>query len=83
MLAREGGVAATVDAVEYLGADSLLACRVGDQPLAVRVAGRVGLRHGDAVRLGWASGAAHFFDGATQMRVDVEPESSTAQPMSL
>ncbi|MGH8851672.1 MAG: TOBE domain-containing protein, partial [Casimicrobiaceae bacterium] len=71
-LCRADGVAASIDAVEYLGADSLLACRAGDQPLTVRVGGRVGLRRGDAVRLGWAPGAAHFFDGATQMRREVE-----------
>jgi len=72
VLGREDGVAGVVDSVEYLGADSLLACHVGDQPLTVRVAGRTGLQHGDKVRLGWASAAAHFFDGATQMRREVE-----------
>jgi sn-glycerol 3-phosphate transport system ATP-binding protein len=72
VLGREDGVAGSVDSVEYLGADSLLACHVGDQPLTVRVSGRTGLQHGDKVRLGWASAAAHFFDGATQMRREVE-----------
>jgi sn-glycerol 3-phosphate transport system ATP-binding protein len=72
VLGREDGVAALVDSVEYLGADSLLACHVGDQPLTVRVSGRTGLQHGDKVRLGWASAASHFFDGATQMRRGVE-----------
>ncbi len=51
----------SVDAVEYLGADSLLACRVGDQPLTVRVSGRAGLRRGDKVRLGWAARRGAFF----------------------
>ena len=70
-LGREDGVAGSVESVEYLGADSLLACRVGDQPLTVRVSGRIGLQHGDKVRLGWANAAAHFFDGATQTRREV------------
>jgi sn-glycerol 3-phosphate transport system ATP-binding protein len=71
VLGREDGVAGSVDAVEYLGADSLLGCRVGDQPLTARVAGRTGLQRGDKVRLGWAGAASHFFDGATQMRREV------------
>ena len=72
VLGRDDGVAGSIDAIEYLGADSLLACHAGDQPLTVRVAGRTGLRRGDAVRLGWAPGALHFFDGGTQMRREVE-----------
>ena len=72
VLGREDGVAGSVDAVEYLGADSLLACRVGCQPLTARVAGRTGLQRGDKVRLGWAAAASHFFDGATQMRREVQ-----------
>jgi sn-glycerol 3-phosphate transport system ATP-binding protein len=72
VLGREDGVAGSVDAVEYLGADSLLACRVGDQSLTARVAGRTGLQRGDKVRLGWAGAASHFFDGATQMRREVQ-----------
>jgi sn-glycerol 3-phosphate transport system ATP-binding protein len=72
VLGREDGIAGSVDSVEYLGADSLLGCHVGEQPLTVRVSGRTGLQHGDKVRLGWASAAAHFFDGATQMRREVE-----------
>jgi sn-glycerol 3-phosphate transport system ATP-binding protein len=72
VLGRETDVAGSVDAVEYLGADSLLTCRVGDQLLTARVGGRAGLQRGDKVRLGWASGATHFFDGATQLRREVE-----------
>ena len=60
-LARETGVDSKVEGVEYLGADSLLTCKVGGRAVAVRVAGRVGLSRGDAVRLAWARGAQHFF----------------------
>jgi sn-glycerol 3-phosphate transport system ATP-binding protein len=70
-LGRDNGVGGAVDGIEYLGADSLLACRVGEQALIARVSGRTGLRRGDKVRLGWAPGAAHFFDGATQRRREV------------
>src|SRR5215469_8307140 len=50
-LARDSGVEARIESVEYLGADSLLQCRVGAQAVAVRVAGRVGLSPGEMARL--------------------------------
>ena len=51
-LALERGVARAVAAIEYLGADSLVTCRLGSTTLAVRVPGSVGLaarRRGAAV----------------------------------
>jgi sn-glycerol 3-phosphate transport system ATP-binding protein len=68
-----GGIQARVDGVEYLGADSLLQCRVGEQSLWARVSGRVGLSRGDSASLSWARGAQHFFDGATGARIESEP----------
>jgi sn-glycerol 3-phosphate transport system ATP-binding protein len=61
-LAFERGVRAGVDNVEYLGGDSLVTCRIGEHPLAVRVPGSVGLQRGDAAWLTWAPGAQHYFD---------------------
>ncbi len=61
-LAADRGVVAQVESVEYLGGDSLLACRVGAHPVAVRVPGSVGLGRGDSARLAWAGGAQHWFD---------------------
>jgi sn-glycerol 3-phosphate transport system ATP-binding protein len=78
VIGGDDGVAGQVDGVEYLGADSLLSCRVGSQMLTARVAGRVGLRPGEATRLGWAPGALHFFDGASGARRDVEASHETA-----
>ncbi|HUH94216.1 MAG TPA: ABC transporter ATP-binding protein [Casimicrobiaceae bacterium] len=71
-IGRDGGVEAEVAGVEYLGADSLLSCRIGHQTIAARVAGRVGLSPGDATRLSWARGAQHFFDGASGRRIEEE-----------
>lgn len=62
-LAFEAGIRGGVDSVEYLGGDSLVSCRIGGQPVAVRVAGSVGLSRGDAVWVRWAPGAQHYFDG--------------------
>ena len=70
---REAGVEGEVASVEYLGADSLLTCAIGRQPLAARVAGRIGLSRGDTTRLSWARGAQHFFDAASGRRIEDEP----------
>jgi sn-glycerol 3-phosphate transport system ATP-binding protein len=72
-LARDGAFAARVESVEYLGADSILLCRIGGQLLTARVAGRVGVSSGDSAHLGWARGASHFFDATTGIRLATEP----------
>jgi len=64
------GVRAEVAAVEYLGADSLVTCRLGSATLAARVAGSVGLTHGDTAWLSWPPGAQHLFDRDGTRRVD-------------
>ncbi|MCC6193047.1 MAG: ABC transporter ATP-binding protein [Burkholderiales bacterium] len=66
VLGAERGLRSTVEAVEYLGGDSLLTCRLGGQALAVRTQGSVGLSAGDAAWLTWPAGAQHYFgqDGA-------------------
>jgi sn-glycerol 3-phosphate transport system ATP-binding protein len=64
------GVGATVTSVEYLGADSILTCRVGSQSLAVRAPGRVTLPAGAPVRLSWGPEATHVFDAQSGSRRD-------------
>jgi sn-glycerol 3-phosphate transport system ATP-binding protein len=71
-LGFETGVRGRVDSVEYLGGDSLVSCRVGGQPAAVRVAGSVGLARSDAIWLRWAPGAQHYFD-AEGLRAPTAP----------
>jgi sn-glycerol 3-phosphate transport system ATP-binding protein len=64
------GVVATIAAVEYLGADTLLDTRIGGEPFTVRVPGGVQADQGDTVHLAWDAGAAHWFDLATERRRD-------------
>jgi sn-glycerol 3-phosphate transport system ATP-binding protein len=71
-LAFEQGLRAAVESVEYLGGDSLVACRVGAQALSVRAPGSVGLARGDTAWLTWAAGAEHYFG----------PDGRHAQPAS-
>jgi sn-glycerol 3-phosphate transport system ATP-binding protein len=66
----ENGEAATVQASEYFGADTILTCRMGSQALQVRVPGRPGLADGAAVQLAWNAADTHFFDTKSGTRRD-------------
>ncbi len=59
------GIAARVESVEYLGADSLVAARIDGQSLLVRVPGHSRARHGDAVHIAWDKPHEHHFDAQT------------------
>jgi sn-glycerol 3-phosphate transport system ATP-binding protein len=61
-LVSDNGLRAAVKTVEYLGADSILACTAGTQALAVRAPGRVELPAGAQVHLTWNKDAVHVFD---------------------
>ena len=57
-----GALEATVDSIEYLGADSLVAATAEAQPVLVRVPGRAAARAGEKVRIAWDSQHEHRFD---------------------
>jgi len=59
------GLEATIESVEYLGADSLIAARAGGGPVIVRQPGHSSVRAGDAVRIGWNREDEHHFDAQT------------------
>ena len=63
------GAPARVVAIEYLGADTLLDTRIGDEPFIVRVAGRPAVTAGDNVSIAWDAGAAHWFDATSGKRI--------------
>ena len=64
-----GSVPATVQSCEYLGADLVLRCTVGSEPLVVRADGQTELAAGANVGLSWQAKDEHFFD-AQGARVD-------------
>ena len=64
------GIPARVTDVEYLGADTVVACAVGSQSLTARVPGKAALKPGDAVHLAWRADTMHFFDAASGRRRD-------------
>ena len=63
------GIAARVRHAEYLGADTVLACTVGEVSLLARLPGRVVLADGASVRLA-VDEPIHLFDAATGRRKD-------------
>lgn len=60
------GIPATVENVEYFGADSILVCRVGDtRGVAVRVGGHLRASVGETLGLSWQDSQQHFFAADT------------------
>ncbi len=63
------GIAAEVEAMEYLGADAVIACRVGPHLVSARVPGRLRPRLGERLKLGWSREAINLFDAASGGRL--------------
>ncbi len=61
-VALGGDVLATVRDSEYLGADTLLRCRIGSEEIAVRAPGQGQYAAGQEIRLTWPTAAVHAFD---------------------
>jgi sn-glycerol 3-phosphate transport system ATP-binding protein len=57
-----GAVPATVQSLEYLGADLVLRCAIGSETITVRAQGQSGVARGDSVMLHWPPESAHHFD---------------------
>jgi sn-glycerol 3-phosphate transport system ATP-binding protein len=68
-VATADGIEAMVDATEYLGADTILRCRVGTEPLLVRAARTIKAGPGKPVRLAWRPDALHLFDSKSGQRL--------------
>jgi len=68
MRLAESGLEAVVESVEYLGADTLVAARAGEQAFLVRVPGRAAVRASDKVCAAWERAHEHHFDADTGRR---------------
>jgi sn-glycerol 3-phosphate transport system ATP-binding protein len=66
---QPGQLHGRVAAVEYLGADALVTCMVGDRPIVVRSRGAFAPPTGTAVSLRWDVSAVHVFNSAEGRRV--------------
>lgn len=60
---NQQGFSATVDAVDFLGAETVIRLFHGEQPLFVRVNGRSKIKPGDQTNLTWSSRVVHWFNG--------------------
>lgn len=58
----DSGLSAEVLGLEYLGADSLIACKVGNREWIVRQNGRSKLSAGERIHLVWPAADTHWFD---------------------
>lgn len=77
-LSDHDGIAVELVAADYLGADTIVTAKTGDQSLLVRVPGRVSIVDGEKTRLGWAPEAIHLFDAESGKRTEIRERS--AQP---
>jgi sn-glycerol 3-phosphate transport system ATP-binding protein len=68
-ITEDGPLPATVEAVEYLGADSIVAARAGPTPLLVRVPRHPRLAAGDRIRVTWQLQHQHLFSTGTGERL--------------
>ncbi len=68
----ESGIPARVEHAEYLGADTVLSCQVGEKSVMLaRLAGRVSLSPGACVHLA-PTGPVHLFDSVTGQRLGAD-----------
>ncbi len=65
----QGGLPARVVAVEYLGGDSQIEARVGEECVLLRAAGTPVVAPGQQIHLAWAAGDAHWFDASSGCRI--------------
>jgi sn-glycerol 3-phosphate transport system ATP-binding protein len=76
--AADDGLPVTVEARDYLGADTLALCRAGNTALALKLPGAAPVTPGATLHLRWDASDAHFF-GTDDRRLP-DPVPSTPQP---
>ncbi|MCP4289770.1 MAG: ABC transporter ATP-binding protein [Gammaproteobacteria bacterium] len=64
------GVAAELLMSDYLGAETIVTARVGNQEILVRTTGRISIPNPVTARLQWRAEDVHVFDADTGMRDD-------------
>lgn len=68
-LVSQGGYPAHVRSIEHLGADSVIACEMDGQQIALRQDGFSDVKIGQQVELAWNEGHEHKFEEATGRRL--------------
>jgi sn-glycerol 3-phosphate transport system ATP-binding protein len=75
---KAGSIHARVTAVEYLGAEALVSCAIGERQILARTRGSESPAIGEAVTISWDASAAHVFDTDSGKRVAFEAVASAA-----
>ena len=63
------GMECLVEVIEYLGADTLIVCKVENHLITLTVKGMVDISAGDQLRINWKVEKIHLFDAATGRRI--------------
>jgi sn-glycerol 3-phosphate transport system ATP-binding protein len=71
---------ATVTAIEYLGAEAVVSCNLGQRSVLARTRGDGAPPVGSVVGLGWDASAAHIFDAASGRRLAIETGAGSRAP---
>jgi sn-glycerol 3-phosphate transport system ATP-binding protein len=64
----KSGLAAEVISLEYLGADSLIACRLAGRETTIRLSGKIRLEPGERIHLNWPAAESHLFEAVSGRR---------------
>ncbi len=73
---------ATVTAVEYLGAEAVVSCLMGQRSVLARTRGDGAPPVGAVVGLGWDASASHIFDSSSGARLPIE-SGAGSRPLHL
>jgi len=76
-ISGDSGMEVSVAATEYLGADTLIACRSGEQAITLTVKGKADVSAGDHLKLNWKPEHIHLFDAGDGKRMKYPAESVT------
>ncbi len=68
-ISKDSGIKGQVKAIEYLGSDTLVVCRSGEQTITLTVKGKATLSTGDKLRLIWKPEHIHLFDAGDGRRM--------------
>jgi sn-glycerol 3-phosphate transport system ATP-binding protein len=77
---KSGLLHATVTSIEYLGAEALVTCALGDRPVLARTRGAGAPAVGAKVGLSWEPSAAHVFDASSGKRLVTDRGEATTSP---
>jgi sn-glycerol 3-phosphate transport system ATP-binding protein len=79
-IGARGHFHATVTAVEYLGAEALITCRIGERSILARTRGDGAPPVGAEVSLVWDNSAGHVFDATSGTRLTIETGAGLRSP---